>query len=48
MIRKATWDDLDAVERLYEEMHDAKAAGLIITNWKRGIYPVSSTRRKEP
>ena len=43
MIRKATWDDLDAVERLYEEMHDAKAAGLIITNWKRGIYPSRAT-----
>ena len=43
MIRKATWDDLDAVERLYEEMHDAKAAGLIITNWQRGIYPSRAT-----
>jgi len=43
MIRKATWDDLDAVERLYEEMHDAKAAGLIITNWRRGIYPSRAT-----
>ena len=43
MIRKATWDDLDAVEQLYDEMHDAKAAGLIITNWKRGIYPSRAT-----
>ena len=43
MIRKATWDDLDAIERLYDEMHDAKDAGLIITNWKRGIYPSRAT-----
>lgn len=39
MIRKATPADLDAVLRLYEEMHDAQEAGLIRTNWKRGIYP---------
>ena len=43
MIRKATWDDLDAVERLYDEMLDAKDAGLIITNWQRGIYPSRAT-----
>ena len=39
MIRKATEADLDAVLRLYGEMHDAQEAGLICTNWKRGIYP---------
>ena len=43
MIRKATWDDLDAIEWLYDEIHDAKDAGLIITNWKRGIYPSRAT-----
>ncbi len=39
MIRKATTADLDGVLRLYGEMHDAQEAGLICTNWKRGIYP---------
>ena len=43
MIRKATSNDLDAVVRLYDEMHDAQAAGLICTNWKRGIYPSRAT-----
>ena len=39
MIRKATEADLNGVLRLYDEMHDAQEAGLICTNWKRGIYP---------
>ena len=43
MIRKATKDDLDAVENLYGRMHDAQEAGLICTNWKRGIYPARIT-----
>ena len=43
MIRKATDADLDDVLRLYEEMHDAQEAGLICTNWKRGIYPSRAT-----
>ena len=43
MIRKATKADLDSVVRLYEEMHDAQEAGLICTNWKRGIYPSRAT-----
>lgn len=40
MIRKAEKKDLDAVENLYREIHDAEAAGLITTGWLRGIYPV--------
>ena len=43
MIRKATWDDLDAVERLYHETHDAEEAGVITTGWKRMVYPVWAT-----
>ena len=43
MIRKATWSDLDAVEKLYNELHDAKEAGLIHVIWKRGVYPSRST-----
>ena len=43
MIRKATWSDLDAVEQLYNEMHDAEEAGIITTGWQRSIYPVRKT-----
>ncbi len=43
MIRKATWLDLDAVEQLYNEIHDAEEAGLITTGWQRKIYPVRNT-----
>ena len=43
MIRKATAADLPAVERLYEEIHDAKEAGLIPVIWRRGVYPSRAT-----
>lgn len=43
MIRKAVMADLENIVRLYEEMHDAQEAGLICTNWKRGVYPSRAT-----
>ena len=43
MIRKAETKDLDVVDRLYREIHDAEAAGLITTGWIREIYPVRET-----
>ena len=43
MIRKAKTGDLDAVESLYEGIHDAEEAGLITTGWIRGIYPKRAT-----
>lgn len=43
MIRKATYTDLDAVEALYLEIHDAEARGAITTGWLREIYPVRAT-----
>ena len=43
MIRKAEIGDLDAVDSLYQEIHDAEAAGLITTGWIREIYPVRTT-----
>ena len=43
MIRKAEWTDLDAVELLYNELHDAKEAGAIPVIWKRGVYPSRAT-----
>ena len=38
--RKATRNDIDAIERIYERSHDAEEAGLTTTGWVRGIYPV--------
>ena len=43
MIRKATSADLDAVEALYNEIHDAEARGELTTGWLREIYPVRAT-----
>ena len=43
MIRKAERKDLEAVDGLYQEIHDAEAAGLITTGWIRGIYPIRET-----
>ena len=43
MIRKATFNDLEAVVSLYDELHDAKEAGLIPVIWERGVYPSRAT-----
>ena len=43
MIKKAVIRDLDAVDCLYQEIHDAEEAGLITTGWIRAIYPVRAT-----
>ena len=43
MIRKADMHDLDAVDQLYNELIDAKEAGIIPVIWRRGIYPSRET-----
>ena len=43
MIRRAEIGDLDAVEGIYNELHDAEERGDITIGWKRGIYPARST-----
>ena len=43
LIRKATGDDLSAIETIYDKTHDAEAAGLQTTGWIRGVYPVRQT-----
>ena len=40
LFRKASYKDLDAIDRIYERSHDAEAAGLTTTGWLRGVYPV--------
>lgn len=41
--RLATIEDLDAIEAVYQETHDAEEAGLTTIGWKRTIYPTRET-----
>ena len=42
-IRKAVSADIDAVERIYNEIHQAEKSGKLTTGWIEGVYPVRST-----
>ena len=42
-IRKATANDMDAVEKLYDAIHTAEENGKQTIGWIRGIYPVRKT-----
>lgn len=42
-IRKASIQDLEAVEKLYEKIHDAEESGKQSIGWIRGVYPVRRT-----
>ena len=42
-IRKARPADIDAVETIYNELHQAEEDHQISVGWKRGIYPIRST-----
>ena len=42
-IRKATKCDLEAVEKIYDKIHDAEESGKQTTGWIRGVYPVRRT-----
>ena len=41
--RKACVQDVDAIESIYDAIHDAEAEGIVTTGWLRGIYPVRQT-----
>ena len=43
MIRKAAASDIDAVEKIYDELHQAEEDGTATIGWLRGIYPVRAT-----
>ena len=43
MIRKATREDIPAVEALYDEIHTREEAGEVTTGWIRGVYPTRAT-----
>lgn len=42
-IRKATLADLDAIEAIYNAIHDQEEAGLVSIGWNRAIYPTRAT-----
>lgn len=41
--RLATVDDLDAIESIYNAIHDQEEAGLVSIGWVRGVYPTRAT-----
>lgn len=43
LIRKATIHDIDAVEKIYDNIHTAEEEGRQTIGWVRGIYPVRGT-----
>ena len=43
VIRKATINDIDAVEKMYDDIHTAEENGKQTTGWIRGVYPVRAT-----
>lgn len=43
IIRKAIIDDIDAIEKLYDETHTEEENGAQIIGWVRGVYPVRAT-----
>ena len=43
MIRKATPDDIDQIEKIYAAIHDAEENGTLTIGWLRGVYTVRKT-----
>jgi len=39
LIRKATMEDISAVEKIYSDIHTAEEQGKTTTCWIRGVYP---------
>ena len=42
-IRKAKAIDIDAIEKIYDDIHTAEEKGEQTTGWIRGVYPVRAT-----
>ena len=40
MIRKATKNDIDAIEKIYDKIHTEEEKGNVVIGWVRGIYPI--------
>ena len=43
MIRKATFADVDAIERIYNAILDQEEAGEVSIGWQRCVYPTRQT-----
>lgn len=42
-VRKACESDIDAIEAIYERVHDVEEQGLSSVGWIRGVYPTRKT-----
>ena len=42
-IREATKNDIDSIEKIYENIHDEEEKGLTTIGWIRNIYPTRKT-----
>ena len=42
-IRKAELKDIDAVEQIYNDIHDSEENGAQTIGWIRGVYPIRKT-----
>ena len=43
MIREARPVDLDAIEKIYDNIHAAEESGRVKIGWISGVYPVRAT-----
>ena len=43
IIRKANANDIDAVAKIYDEIHDEIEKGTLTVGWERGVYPLRET-----
>lgn len=46
MIRKATKEDLQAVNAIYDDLHTAEENGTAVIGWIRGVYPTADTAKQ--
>lgn len=45
-IRKATAADLDAIDAIYDRIHDEEERGDVTIGWVRGVYPSRATAQE--
>ena len=43
IIRKATQKDIDAIEKIYSDIHTFEEEGRVVIGWNRQIYPTRKT-----
>lgn len=43
IIRKAKNSDIEAIEKIYDRIHECEDAGKLTTGWLTGVYPVRAT-----